>query len=67
MLKEDSTTGGDVTPSMKTWNVTDSLNPQQKQMHESKIELLDIAKQAIKIQNGIKGKEDRGRKRPTAV
>lgn len=67
MLTENSSTGGDVTPSIKTWNVTDSFSPQQKEMHESKIELLNIAKQAIKVQNGIKGKETRKRKRSTAV
>ena len=64
ILKEDSSsTGGDVTPTTKTWNVTNSFNPQQKEMHTSKIELLDLAKQAIKIQNGIKGKESRSRGR----
>ena len=67
LLKEDSSTGGDVTPTVKVWNVTDSFNPQQKEMHKSKIELLNLAKQALKIQNGVKGKEDRERKRSTAV
>ena len=67
MLKEDSSTGGDVTPTVKTWPATEHFDQHQQEMHSSKLELLDVAKQAIKIQNGIKGKETRERKRSTAV
>ena len=66
ILKEDSTTGGDVTPTEKVWPVTNSFNKQQMEMHTSKIELLNLAKQAIKSQNVIKQKEQRDKGR-TAV
>lgn len=66
ILKQDSSTGGDVTPTQKTWPVTNSFNKQQMEMHTSKIELLNLAKQAIKSQNVIKEKEQRSRER-TAV
>jgi hypothetical protein len=66
MLTNDSSTGGDVTPSIKTWPVSDSFDKHQQEMHQSKIELLDIAKKAIKIQNGIKEKEQSSKQR-TAV
>ena len=65
LLDDTSSTGGDSSPTVKTWPVSDSFDSNQKEMHQSKIELLNVAKQAIKIQNGITGKEKRSRKRKT--
>ncbi len=59
MLKENSSTGGDVTPAEKVWPIDNTFEKHQQDMNASKIELLGIAKQAVKIQNGIKGKENR--------
>jgi len=66
ILKEDSSTGGDVTPTEKIWPVTNSFNKQQMEMHTSKIELLNLAKQAIKTNNVTQEKEQRSKGR-TAV
>lgn len=57
MLKEESSTGGDVTPTEKIWPITGGFDKHQKEMHISKLELLDLAKDAIKKQNGVKRKE----------
>lgn len=52
MLKADTaSTGGDPTPSMKTWPVSSSFDKHHQEMHTKKIELLDAAKDAIKNQN----------------
>ena len=67
ILKGDtSTTGGDTSPTQKVWPVTNSFNKQQMEMHNSKIELLNLAKESIKKQNGFKT-EKRGSKGRTAV
>lgn len=65
MLKGDSSTGGDVTPTVKTWPITNSFDQHQKEMHTSKMELLDVAKQAIKKQNKLEPKQPR--RKSTAV
>lgn len=59
MLKEGSSTGGDVTPTNKTWPISGGFDQRQQEMHNSKLELFDIAKQAIKIQHGIDGSKKR--------
>jgi hypothetical protein len=64
MLKEDSSTGGDVTPATKTWPtssmavqwpVSASQDHSHEQMHNSKIELLNAAKDALRGQKNEPG------------
>lgn len=63
LLQDDSaSSGGDVTPTTKTWPVSASMDNHQQEMHTSKLELLDLAKQAIKTQNVITSKKKRERK-----
>ena len=49
MLKGDTaSSGGDTSPAEKTWPVASHFDNHQKEMHNSKLELLDLAKQAIR-------------------
>lgn len=51
MLTQDSSTGGDPSPTTKLWPVSKNLNHAHEEMHQSKIGLLGEAKKALRLQN----------------
>ncbi len=56
LVDDTSSTGGDTTPTVKTWAVSSNFDQPGKDMHDSQMELLDISKDAIRKQNGFSKK-----------
>ena len=62
LLDDTSSTGGDTTPTVKTaWPVSSNMDNHQQHMHDSKIGLLDEARQTLKLQNEQRRKEEKER------
>lgn len=51
LVGDSSSTGGDTSPSQKTWPVSNSFDNHQQHMHDSKIGLLEEARETLKLQN----------------
>ena len=51
LLDDTSSTGGDTSPSQKTWPVSGTFDNHHEQMHNAKIGLLDEARETLKLQN----------------
>lgn len=61
LLDDTSSTGGDTSPTVKTWPVSSDMDNHQQHMHDSKIGLLDEARQTLKLQNEQRRKEEKER------
>jgi len=51
LIGDTSSTGGDTTPTVKTWPISNNFDNHQHEMHTAKIGLLDEARETLKLQN----------------
>lgn len=51
LVGDTSSTGGDTSPSTKVWPVSSNFDNHQQHMHDSKIGLLEEARETLKLQN----------------
>lgn len=61
LVGDTSSTGGDTSPSQKVWPISSNFDNHQQHMHDSKIGLLEEARETLKLQNNER------RNKPTAV
>lgn len=62
LLDDTSSTGGDTSPTVKTWPISNNFDNHQQHLHDSKIGLLEEARETLKLQN-----VERRRNKATAV
>ena len=51
LMDDTSSTGGDTSPTVKTWPASSDFDNHQKHLHDSKIGLLEEAKETLRLQN----------------
>jgi len=51
LIGDTSSTGGDTTPTVKTWPISNNFDNHQETMHNAKLGLLDEARETLKLQN----------------